>query len=91
MLKTIEYHTITVDPPTDHRPTWLAVCSHGDLSRSYNNRVQALEAAYGHILEGTLDAELKRGYKFDDSKDNMYDSFEKLIYQPLEVIDDKLW
>ena len=62
-------HLVTLEPPSPHRSTWLAVCSKGDLSRSYLNRAEAHLAANGHISEVILANELKQGnYIFDDGR-----------------------
>jgi len=66
---TVTQHTLTIEPPSEHRATWLVVCSRADLSRSYRNRVEAFIAANTHISEVVLANDLQEGnYEFDDRK-----------------------
>lgn len=69
MHPTIETHVVTLIPPSEQRITWLAICSHRDMNRSYRNRVEALEAATGHINELALRNSLETSrYEFDDGE-----------------------
>jgi hypothetical protein len=64
---TIEYHMVTVDPPSKHRPTWLVTCSKGDFNQSFLNKVEAKRKANKHIDDKVLQNELDQGtYVFDD-------------------------
>lgn len=75
MKITTEVHVVTIDSPTERRPTWLAVCSYKDVngnpdfSKSFRNNVEAKIAASEHINTVTLLNELKRGrYQFDEGR-----------------------
>lgn len=60
------HHTCVINPPSPHRNTWTVSCSRNDLNRSYLNRVEAIEASWGHIKEVTLAASLESGnYQFN--------------------------
>lgn len=65
----VDTHVATIDPPSPHRLTWLAVCSFGDFSQSYRNRVEAYDACYQHIKDAQLFNSLEQGtYQFDDGE-----------------------
>jgi hypothetical protein len=58
---TVTTHLIEIDPPSDHRTTYVATCKAGDFSRSYLNRVEAFTAGTTHINEVVLANELEQG------------------------------
>lgn len=65
----VETHLVTIDPPSDHRLTYLVVCSNHDMSVSFLNKVEAFDAAYEHIKNRRLINSLEIGdYQFDDGK-----------------------
>ena len=63
----VTHHVVELYPPTSGRRTWLITCVANDFSQQYRNKVEAYDAAYGHVKEVRLAHALVSGeYEFDD-------------------------
>lgn len=64
---TVDTHLVTIDPPGDHRNTYVVECSFHDLRLAFINKVEAFDSAYQHIKDMRLVNALEEGkYQFDD-------------------------